>query len=356
MLLLPKSFTHSNNLTHSTSNTKISVFAIISVIVVLSSTCSNTRLVSLEQRLFLRSRGDINDTDYIDYDSLPLLRRLFCWGIVSALFAAMAVVTQVLFYLWLVVNAIGMWNALLPIAIMFVLLLCYMWAMSTISVGTCGIASILLLDGVLFCMKLSGDISLSWLTISIPMMLVQVVWSGHLIIVASQVFRSVYELTYTQRISLSLYLVSFLLSFVAEFITCVMEENSGSVPLLLWTFAVPFFMIGGIIIMREEGSLMASSRGYIDPQPLSRTDEGWETLSSSITISLLLGTIVVSKTLRLDDREVYNDDYRYDRNGHIPTYTIVERGLNRDLISNTSMTAIDTSSGRKASGELSEFI
>ena len=125
------------------------------------------------------SRGDINDTDYIDYDSLPLLRRLFCWGIVSALFAAMAVVTQVLFYLWLVVNAIGMWNALLPIAIMFVLLLCYMWAMSTISVGTCGIASILLLDGVLFCMKLSGDISLSWLTISIPMMLVQVVWSGH---------------------------------------------------------------------------------------------------------------------------------------------------------------------------------
>lgn len=333
-----------------------SVFAIISVIVVLSSTCSNTRLVSLEQRLFLRSRGDINDTDYIDYDSLPLLRRLFCWGIVSALFAAMAVVTQVLFYLWLVVNAIGMWNALLPIAIMFVLLLCYMWAMSTISVGTCGIASILLLDGVLFCMKLSGDISLSWLTISIPMMLVQVVWSGHLIIVASQVFRSVYELTYKQRISLSLYLVSFLLSFVAEFITCVMEENSGSVPLLLWTFAVPFFMIGGIIIMREEGSLMASSRGYIDPQPLSRTDEGWETLSSSITISLLLGTIVVSKTLRLDDREVYNDDYRYDRNGHIPTYTIVERGLNRDLISNTSMTAIDTSSGRKASGELSEFI
>ena len=64
----------------------------------------------------------------------------------------------------------------------------------------------------------------------------------------------------------------------------------------------------------------------------------------------------MSKTLRLDDREVYNDDYRYDRNGHIPTYTIVERGLNRDLISNTSMTAIDTSSGRKASGELSEFI
>ena len=72
-----------------------SIFAIFAVIIVLTSTCNNTRLITPEQRHFLRTRGDVDQADYIDYDSMPLLRRLFFWGIMSALFAIMAVITQV---------------------------------------------------------------------------------------------------------------------------------------------------------------------------------------------------------------------------------------------------------------------
>ena len=70
--------------------------------------------------------------------------------------------------------------------------------------------------------------------------------------------------------------------------------------------------------MREEGRLIATSRGYTDPQPLSKTGEdyistkvsmgiftslplyfyiapenGWESLAGSSTVSILLGTISI---------------------------------------------------------------
>ena len=341
------------------SKMKISALAIISVIVVLSSTCSNTRLVSLEQRLFLRSRGDINYTDYIDYDSLPLLRRLFCWGILSALFAAMAVVTQVLTYLWLVENAVGMWNALLPVFTMFFLLLCYMWSISTISLGTCGIVTALVIDGILFCMKVSGEISISWWTISIPMMIVQIIWSGHLISIVTLDFRGIYELSINQRVSLTLYLASFLLCLAAELLTCFIGRNSDFIPVFLWTFAVPIFMIGSVIIMREEGNLMASSRGYIDPQSLSRTDEGWGSSFGSTTVSLLLGTIFVSRTIHPHNFEAHDDHDKVIEGFEgidVETTRAIDRGMSRGSVLTTGMINTVLDDGRKASGQFNEIL
>ena len=86
-----------------------------------------------------------NETQYIDYESLPMLRRLFFWGGITVIFAVMATITQVLLYLWLVAGAIGMWSALCPVIIMIVLLLCYMFILKTISIETCLLCSLLFL-------------------------------------------------------------------------------------------------------------------------------------------------------------------------------------------------------------------
>ena len=89
-----------------------------------------------------------NEARYIDYESLPMLRRLFFWGGITVLFAVMATITQVLLFLWLVVGAIGMWSALCPVIIMIILLLCYMFVIKTISIETCLLCSLLFLDMV----------------------------------------------------------------------------------------------------------------------------------------------------------------------------------------------------------------
>lgn len=271
----------------------------------------------------------------------------------------MAVVTQVLTYLWLVENTVGMWNALLPVFAMFVLLLCYMWSMSTISLGTCGVVTALVIDGILFCMKVSGEISISWWTISIPMMIVQIIWSGHLISIVTLDFRGIYELSINQRVSLTLYLASFLLCLAAELLTCFIGRNSDFIPVFLWTFAVPIFMIGSVIIMREEGNLMASSRGYIDPQSLSRTDEGWGSSFGSTTVSLLLGTIFVSRTLHPHNFEAH-DGHEKDIEGYegidIETTCAIDRGMSRGSVLTTGMINTVLDDGRKASGQFNEIL
>ena len=208
-------------------------------------------------------------------------------------------------------------------------------------------------------MKISGELSASWLIISIPMMIVQTVWSGHLISVASLDFRGDYNLSPKQRMSLTLYLVSFLLCLVAELLTCIMGRYSGFVPSLLWTFAVPLFMISGVIIMREEANLMASSRGYTDPQPLSRTYEGWGLSLGSFTVSLLLGTIIGSSTLPAYDRKASDHDKDiegYQGIGDVLTCTEVDRGLNRGSTSITSTVNEVFDGRRKASGQFSDLI
>jgi|ERR1711871_166187 len=201
-------------------------------------------------------------------------------------------------------------------------------------------------------MKVGGEQSVSWLTLSIPMVIVQLVWSGHLMSAASFHARNVYVLSPKQKISLILYFVSFLLSLVAEFLTCTMKV-SGYAPMLLWTVSVPIFLIGGSIILREEGNLMASSRNYTDPQQLSRTIEGWESSFGSTTVSLLLGTIIVSRNLAVHGQP---DVDGYEKISDVINSDIVDRGLNKSTVLNTDSSVMISAEERKVSGQFSELL
>ena len=181
---------------------------------------------------------------------------------------------QVLFYLWLIEGTIGMWNALCPVIIMILLLLCFMFAMNTVSISTCTIAALLVFDGILFCMKVSG-MNLSWIFVSIPIAVVQIAWGGHLVFVSMQdyngwefyftcfyftklrfsndqflfqfvlFFTSLYKLSSRQRLSVVLYIISFLLSLTAEIITCFTSVATPYtyISQCLWAVSVPIFMV-----------------------------------------------------------------------------------------------------------------
>ena len=273
-----------------------SLFVVIAVILVLSSTCSNMRFISLEQRMYNFARNNVLDTtESIDYESLPLLRRLFFWGVTSALFAILIIVAQILVYLWLVENAIGMWNALCPVIFVFVLLLCYMFAMRTISLATCSVATLILLEMILFTIKISGEVAtMSWILASAPIVIVQLFWGIHLAFVFTCDLKGSYQLTSKQRLCLFSYAISLILCLVAEGITCTADGSAAEPAQVLWAVAVPIFVTAGVIILREESSLIAASRGYTEPQSLSKTEDGWEPLSGSVITSLLLGTISMS--------------------------------------------------------------
>lgn len=74
---------------------------------------------------------------YIDFESLPLMRRLFFWSTVLATFLLLTLSTQVFLYLWIVAGVIGMWHAVIPLLIIFTVLFIYLILVKTMSLSAC---------------------------------------------------------------------------------------------------------------------------------------------------------------------------------------------------------------------------
>lgn len=77
----------------------------------------NLRVISKEHQAYLHHMG--RDTHgMIAFESLPLLRLYYLWSILSVVSMVCLVVTQALWYVWLVDGAIGMWQACVPVGIL----------------------------------------------------------------------------------------------------------------------------------------------------------------------------------------------------------------------------------------------
>ncbi len=120
-----------------------SCLGIVSGILVCQKVCNNAVLVSRERRLFMRAQGIESDLEFIDYDSLPLMRRLFCLDVVSVVTFVVAFVAQILFYLWFVDELLGIWEALLPICCLVGLYLLYMFTVRVFSMRACVMATLI---------------------------------------------------------------------------------------------------------------------------------------------------------------------------------------------------------------------
>lgn len=124
---------------------------IIKVVTMTRSICSNPTLVPRERnaRLFMMAiDNESEDTKFIDYDSLPLMRRLFCSSFLLLISFFLIIITQVLYSLWFVYRMIDIWHALVPIIILFCLFIAYSSIVKAASLQTCLLLSLVFIQFV----------------------------------------------------------------------------------------------------------------------------------------------------------------------------------------------------------------
>jgi len=119
-----------------------SVIGILSIVVISVRVCRNATLISKERRLYMRQQGTETASLFIDYDSLPLMRRLFCWNISLCITFLLLLIAQVLFSLWFIYDLIELWHALIPVVILLCAYLCYLYTMAFMSVMGCWFSTI----------------------------------------------------------------------------------------------------------------------------------------------------------------------------------------------------------------------
>ena len=115
---------------------------IASTIYVSRHVCNNTTIVSPERRNYMRQQGTDECALFVDCDSLPLMRRLLCWNIGLCLAFMLVLVAQVLFSLWAIYGIIGLWHALIPVCLLIVGYLLYLFSMRVVSLSTCGFVAL----------------------------------------------------------------------------------------------------------------------------------------------------------------------------------------------------------------------
>lgn len=95
----------------------------------------NLRIVSKEYQAYLHQVG-ADTYDWIAFESLPLLRFYYLWSVLSVLGVLCLVVTQVLWYLWLVEGIIGMWHACIPVGLVCLVGVIYITLIKSVSTST----------------------------------------------------------------------------------------------------------------------------------------------------------------------------------------------------------------------------
>ncbi|KAJ1439652.1 hypothetical protein B484DRAFT_443882, partial [Ochromonadaceae sp. CCMP2298] len=275
-----------------------SLLGLVTVVMVSVNVCKSSTLVSRERRLFMRAQGTERQSEFIDYESLPLMRRLLCWNLALALSFLLILITQVLFSLWFISAAIGVWHALVPVLLLASLCLLYLCLMDVLSAMSCGVVVLVLLQLFLFTLKCSRHMLLtSWTLATLPLDVVLLYAYVHLAAVVLAALRGRYDLKPAQKWCLAAHAAALLLATLAEALT-VMQEHAGlsisSTPAVLWTVVVTLLVLCLLVVVNAEVRVLAVNRGFLDPLPLSRTKDGWApTPGGGKVYFLLLGGVAL---------------------------------------------------------------
>lgn len=124
--------------------------AILTTIYVSRNVCKNATLVTRERREYMRASGVECDHEFIDYESLPLCRKLFFLSITIAVSTLVAFFAQIVFYLWFAGVIKDVWNASTPIITLLVVYQVYMYSMTFFSLQTCFLFTLLIIQLVSF--------------------------------------------------------------------------------------------------------------------------------------------------------------------------------------------------------------
>lgn len=158
--------------------------------------------------------------------------------------------------------------------------------------------------------------SVGWSTATIPVMIAQVYGFRYAVLVYWKYLSGYFHLTNVQVGGLVAYTAALLMASAAQGIIIALDYNIivdktsdvhdvvpdtvdifNSRVAVLYTMAVSLGVFCGAIVLVHHGKEMASSRGFSDPLPLSRTKEGWTVSRFGRTQhSVLLGNIRVAQS------------------------------------------------------------
>lgn len=124
------------------------LIGLVGTVFVSHSVCMNATLVSADHRQYMREQGLEQDAKFVDYDSLPLMRRLLCWNVGLFVSFLLVLVSQILFSLWFIYGLIGLWHALIPMLILTTGYLIYLYVMNVVSVVCCVIVTLAVVEMV----------------------------------------------------------------------------------------------------------------------------------------------------------------------------------------------------------------
>lgn len=97
------------------------------------------QLITSDRRLHLRFRGlEMEQEQYLmDLESLPLMRIWFFYCIVIIISFIFILITQILFYLWFIGIIHELWHVIVPLKILFIGYLMYMYLVKVFSLRSC---------------------------------------------------------------------------------------------------------------------------------------------------------------------------------------------------------------------------
>jgi hypothetical protein len=247
--------------------------------------------------------SQLQDDEYIEYESLPLMRLILFWCIVIGSFLFFSFITQVLFYFWLVTGHLGMVHACIPLILVFVIILAYLYVTLTLSILTTSMFGLLFIEFLLFIGKFNKSTSVSsinWIFILIPLIIVECFWLFHLIYISIHFYYRKFLLDKSQQVALISYSISIILMIIADIIKINLDRfnNIKSViPEILWMFSGVLFSFSVLVIINNELEKIAISKNYSEPLDIIKTRGGhWQIREDGIPFqSVLLGMIIRNK-------------------------------------------------------------
>lgn len=129
-----------------------SVTLLMGIYMIVKKMTTKIALVSRQRRLYLTSlqsndnlNGEVHPRNiaYIDFDSLPLFRRVTCWLVLLFVSSLLVLTTQILYYLWFIHKILKVWHAIIPTAVILLIMAIYMYLVEVFSLISCAIYSLL---------------------------------------------------------------------------------------------------------------------------------------------------------------------------------------------------------------------
>jgi hypothetical protein len=159
-----------------------------------------------------------------------------------------------------------------------------------------------------------------------PLLITQLQWIGHIIKCWWLYSIKRQKLNLRQFFSSIFYFASLVLGIASEIVICSDEVylsqahpasrqphiELGIMPKLLWLLAGVLFTLSIKLVIWNEIELLLQTKGYINPQPLCRTEAGWESgneYATRTSTSILLGTIEITPASGLRIESLFLSDH-----------------------------------------------